>query len=49
MKKKYNLNFFKPIESYSGNWSILEEKIENGKTCIVSVGLTTKWFGRLTE
>ncbi|GGG03420.1 nitrate reductase subunit alpha [Paenibacillus albidus] len=26
MKKKYGLNFFKPIESYSGNWSILEEK-----------------------
>lgn len=26
MKKKYSLNFFKPIESYSGNWSILEEK-----------------------
>lgn len=25
-EKKYNLNFFKPIESYSGNWSILEEK-----------------------
>ncbi|MHA6528761.1 nitrate reductase subunit alpha [Paenibacillus sp. BAC0078] len=26
MKKKYGLNFFKPIESYSRNWSILEEK-----------------------
>jgi nitrate reductase alpha subunit len=26
MKKKFGLNFFKPIESYSGNWSILEEK-----------------------
>ncbi|KWX69828.1 nitrate reductase subunit alpha [Paenibacillus jilunlii] len=26
MKKKYGLNFFKPVESYSGNWSILEEK-----------------------
>ncbi|WP_313641945.1 molybdopterin-dependent oxidoreductase, partial [Paenibacillus sp.] len=26
MKKKFGLNFFKPVESYSGNWSILEEK-----------------------
>lgn len=26
MKKKFSLNFFKPVESYSGNWSILEEK-----------------------
>ncbi|GGA30278.1 nitrate reductase subunit alpha [Paenibacillus physcomitrellae] len=26
MKRKRSLNFFKPIESYSGNWSILEEK-----------------------
>ncbi|MBD8013987.1 nitrate reductase subunit alpha [Planococcus wigleyi] len=26
MKKKFGLNFFKPVESYSGSWSILEEK-----------------------
>lgn len=26
MKKKFGLNFFKPIERFSGNWSILEEK-----------------------
>lgn len=26
MKKRYGFNFFKPIESYSGSWSILEEK-----------------------
>lgn len=26
MKKKRSLRFFKPIESYSGSWSILEEK-----------------------
>jgi nitrate reductase alpha subunit len=26
MKKKSGLTFFKPLESYSGNWSILEEK-----------------------
>ncbi len=26
----------------------LRKKIENGKTCTVSVGLTTKWFGRRT-
>jgi len=26
MKRKFGLKFFKPTESYSGNWSILEEK-----------------------
>ncbi|AZK46367.1 nitrate reductase subunit alpha [Paenibacillus lentus] len=26
MKRKFGLKFFKPIESYSDNWSILEEK-----------------------
>lgn len=26
MKKRFGFNFFKPIESYSGSWSILEEK-----------------------
>lgn len=26
MKRKFGLRFFKPTESYSGNWSILEEK-----------------------
>lgn len=26
MKKRFGLNFFKPVESYSGSWSILEEK-----------------------
>ncbi|OPA76164.1 nitrate reductase subunit alpha [Paenibacillus selenitireducens] len=26
MKPKFGLRFFKPAESYSGNWSILEEK-----------------------
>ncbi|MCT6924290.1 nitrate reductase subunit alpha [Metasolibacillus sp.] len=26
MKKRYGFNFFKPVESYSGSWSILEEK-----------------------
>jgi nitrate reductase alpha subunit len=26
MKKKFGLSFFKPIENYSNNWSILEEK-----------------------
>ncbi|HSP22960.1 MAG TPA: nitrate reductase subunit alpha [Planococcus sp. (in: firmicutes)] len=26
MKRKFGLNFFKPVESYSGSWSILEEK-----------------------
>lgn len=25
-KKKFGLNYFKPIEKFSGNWSILEEK-----------------------
>lgn len=25
-KKKFGLNYFKPIERFSGNWSILEEK-----------------------
>ncbi|WP_213421812.1 nitrate reductase subunit alpha [Bhargavaea massiliensis] len=25
-KRRYGLNFFKPVESYSGNWSVLEEK-----------------------
>ncbi|HIW31841.1 MAG TPA: nitrate reductase subunit alpha [Candidatus Paenibacillus intestinavium] len=26
MKRKFGLSFFKPLESYSDNWSILEEK-----------------------
>ncbi|MDV6378857.1 nitrate reductase subunit alpha [Sporosarcina sp. GW1-11] len=26
MKKRFGLNYFKPVESYSGNWSVLEEK-----------------------
>lgn len=26
MKKKFGLQFFKPTERYSGNWSVLEEK-----------------------
>ncbi|BAQ09748.1 nitrate reductase subunit alpha [Bacillus sp. OxB-1] len=26
MKTKFGLNYFKPIERYSGNWSVLEEK-----------------------
>ncbi|MBD7908723.1 nitrate reductase subunit alpha [Sporosarcina gallistercoris] len=25
-KTKFNLNYFKPVEKYSGNWSVLEEK-----------------------
>ena len=26
MKKRFGLNYFKPVESYSGSWSVLEEK-----------------------
>jgi len=26
MKKRFGLNYFKPVESFSGNWSVLEEK-----------------------
>ncbi|WP_153733262.1 nitrate reductase subunit alpha [Sporosarcina obsidiansis] len=26
MKKRFGLQYFKPVESYSGNWSVLEEK-----------------------
>ena len=39
---KFGLNFFKPTETFNGNWSVLESKVENGKKCTVKDGVTIK-------
>lgn len=35
---KFGLNFFKPTEKFNGNWSVLEQRVENGRKCIVKDG-----------
>ena len=45
---KLGLKFFKPTEKFNGNWSILEEKVENGRKCTEKDGVTIKLSERLT-
>lgn len=39
---KFGLNFFKPTETFNGNWSVLESKSREWEKCTVKDGVTIK-------